>query len=429
MATLDFALKNETGSNTVYAYITGYAIDRNNALVLLQADGKTPYYPKSPSQTLTALDQDCAIPLGPPGSTKTISIPHMAGGRLWFVCDGKLTFYVNPGPALVEPSSSNPSDPNYNLYWDFCEFTWNSFQLYANVTLVDFVSLPIALTLTTTSGATHSVLGFPSDGLETICSALQEQNAKDHAGWDRLIISNNGKHLRAVSPNTGIVLDNTLFKNYYEPYVDKVWEKYSGDSLTVNTQAGAGDLKAKVSGGKLAFTSEDISYEKPSTADIFSNSSGAFAVSGNGTKDAVTARLAAAFNRSTLLIDSEQPNGETVADYYQDPVTNHYSRICHEVSIDHRGYAFPYDDVAPSNGQDQSGSVFDSNPKLLTVTLGAPGAGSSNATSQSAPKEETPVAHETHSSPAPEQPNKNRNKKKKLFAGLKQVMQRLSQNK
>lgn len=116
METLNFNLVNQSGSDNAYAYITGQAIDNNNALFLLQSDGKTAYYPTSPSATLSALAQDCAIPLGPSGSTKTITIPHIAGGRLWFVRDSKLTFYLNPGPALVEPSSSNPSDPNYNLF-------------------------------------------------------------------------------------------------------------------------------------------------------------------------------------------------------------------------------------------------------------------------------------------------------------------------
>lgn len=376
MATLNFNLVNQSGSNTAYAYITGLAIDNNNALFLLQADGKTAYYPTSPSATLTALVQDCAIPLGAAGSTTTVTIPHLAGARLWFVRDGKLTFYVNPGPALVEPSSSNPSDANYNLFWDFCEFTWNSSQLYANITYVDFVSLPIALTLTTTSGATKTVEGIPANGLATICSALQAQNAKDGAGWEKLIVTNNGTNLRAVSPNTGITLNSGLFSTYYAEYVNQVWSKYASTPLTVNTQASAGDLTATVSNGTLNFSTGGISYAQPSTADIFSNSSGAFAVSGNSTKDAITARLAAAFNRSTLLIDADQPNGEKVADYYQNAVTNHYSRICHATNLDNRGYAFPYDDVAPTDGADQSGSVYDPNPKLLTVILGG---GSTNA--------------------------------------------------
>lgn len=379
MATLNFELRNQTGSNNAYAYITGLALDNNNALFLLQSDGKTPYYPTSPSATLTALSQDCAIPLGPSGGSVTVTIPHLAGARLWFVRDGKLTFFVNPGPALVEPSPSNPTDPNYNLFWDFCEFTWNSAQLYVNITYVDFVTLPIALALTTTSGETKVVEGLPADGLDRVCAGLHQQNAKDGAGWDKLVITNNGANLRACAPNTGITLDNSLFSNYYAAYVNEVWSKYAGTTLTINTQAAAGDVKATVANGKLNFATGGISYDQPSTADIFNNSSGAFAVSGDLTKDAITARLAAGFNRSTLLSNPMQPNGEQVANYYQNTVTNHFARICHEVTLGGRGYAFPYDDVAPSDGEDQSGSVFDSNPKLLTVTVGGLGANSANA--------------------------------------------------
>lgn len=50
----------------------------------------------------------------------------------------------------------------------------------------------------------------------------------------------------------------------------------------------------------------------------------------------------------------------------------------HEVNLDGRGYAFPYDDVVPSGdaGPDQAGTVFDANPELLTVTIGGPASGS-----------------------------------------------------
>ena len=81
-------------------------------------------------------------------------------------------------------------------------------------------------------------------------------------------------------------------------------------------------------------------------------------------KDNITARLAAAFNRSTLLVDDNTPDGENPSNYYQNPVTNHYARLVHAANLDGRGYAFPYDDVAPSNGADQSGSVFDPNEDI-----------------------------------------------------------------
>lgn len=77
---------------------------------------------------------------------------------------------------------------------------------------------------------------------------------------------------------------------------------------------------------------------------------------------AILPRLAAAFNRSTLLTDSGQPDGENPADYYTSAITNHYARIVHTTMIDGRGDAFPYDDVAPAAGADQSGAVFDPAP-------------------------------------------------------------------
>ena len=57
------------------------------------------------------------------------------------------------------------------------------------------------------------------------------------------------------------------------------------------------------------------------------------------------------------------------ADYYTNAITNHYARIVRATTIDGRGYAFPYDDVAPAGGADQSGPVSDPAPALLTMTL------------------------------------------------------------
>lgn len=371
-STVQIALVNNTSSSAAYAYVTGLDINNNNVPLFIQSDGVTVYHPVSPSATLQPLAQNCAISLGAPGSTTTITIPQIAGGRIWFVRDGLLTFYINPGPAIVEPSVTNTSDPNYNLFWSFCEFTFNSAQLYVNISYVDFVSLPIALSLLNTSGVTQSVGGMGSGGLNTICSGLVAQDNSDGAGWSKLIVkSPSGANLRALSPNSGIVMNSSLFSGYYQAYVNQVWQKYASATLTVNTQASWGDVAGTVSGGVLTFAGVG-SFAQPSAADIFSCSTGPF---GNYTSNvvemgAIGARLAAAFNRSTLLIDAQQPNGEQVASYYQNAVTNHYSRIVHAANTGGRGYAFPYDDVGPASGVDQSGSVYDGAPALLTVTLG-----------------------------------------------------------
>ena len=42
----------------------------------------------------------------------------------------------------------------------------------------------------------------------------------------------------------------------------------------------------------------------------------------------------------------------------------------HAANLDGRGYAFPYDDVAPTGGVDQSGDVNSPNPSLWTITVG-----------------------------------------------------------
>ncbi|KAI1384676.1 glycoside hydrolase family 64 protein [Hypoxylon trugodes] len=377
--TIDIAIKNNTGSSEAYAYITGLDINQNNTPLFIQSDGKTVYRPTSPSDPQTPLAQDVAISLGAQGSTTTVTIPQLAGGRIWFSTGStKLTFLLNPGPAVVEPSVLNTADVNYDIQWGFCELTYNKDQLFANITYVDFVSaLPIALELLNTSGATQTAKGLPAGGLDTVVDKLTQQNSSDNAGWDKLIIkASDGSTLRALSPNSGRVMDSSLFDGYFQSYVDQAWSQYSSADLSIDTQASWGVVTGRVSGDLLTFDAG--TFAKPSAGDIFSCSTGPFGNYPDASKDemgALGARIAAALNRSTLLSDAKQPTNEQVANYYKATPTNHYSRIVHETNIDGLGYAFPYDDVG-ANGPDQAGAVFDSNPQLLTVTLGGP---SSNA--------------------------------------------------
>ncbi|MGH3408437.1 MAG: beta-1,3-glucanase family protein, partial [Streptosporangiaceae bacterium] len=205
-ATVPFSIQNNTGSDTVYAFVTGQAIDNGNALMLLQSDGHTPYFPASPADPGSPLSADCAIPLNASGGAPaTITVPHLAGARLWLSIGAPITFLLNPGPALVEPSVTNPSDPNIHLAWDFCEFTFNQAQLFANLTFVDFASIPLALALTDTSGAQQSAAGLAPGGLGTICAGLTAQAAADGHQWTSLIVTTGGRTLRALSPTNGIV--------------------------------------------------------------------------------------------------------------------------------------------------------------------------------------------------------------------------------
>jgi hypothetical protein len=370
-ATLPLKVKNNTGSDTVYAFVTGLAINNNNALMLIEADGKTPYYPVSPPTTLSPLAQNCAIPLNKSGgAAKTITIPYMAGARVWFSIGTPLTFYLNPGPALVEPSVTNPSDPNINLQWDFCEFTYNSTEMFADISYVDFVCIPIGLNLTSVGGTQQKVLGLPAGGLDSVCSKLTAQAQADGNPWTDLIVTNSGQNLRALSPSNGIVLNSSFLQGYYDNYVNQVWSKYESATLTVDTQAQWGTVTGQVSGGQLTFPGVG-SFSQPATADIFDCDGGPFNPNGMSQEMlAITPRIAAAFNRSTLLIDSSQPDGENPADYYKNAVTNHYARIVHGTTRGHLGYAFPFDDVTPNGGVNQSGPVVSGTPTKLQITVG-----------------------------------------------------------
>jgi hypothetical protein len=164
MATLQIALQNHTDSSNVFAYITGLASDNGNKLFLLQSDASTAYYPDNPSQEQSAPAKDIAIDLGSPGNTVFATIPHIAGGRIWFSIGSKLKFFLNPGdngPALVEPSSMNSADVNHGKHWDFCEFTFNPGQV-SILTSIDFKDASLILNRSMPTSPTSISSAFPS---------------------------------------------------------------------------------------------------------------------------------------------------------------------------------------------------------------------------------------------------------------------------
>ena len=171
--------------------------------------------------------------------------------------------------------------------------------------------------------------------------------------------------MRALSPNLGQVGNPNLFAGYFESYIDEVWSRYASSPISVDTQAGS-IVSSAVVNGVLDFGGSI--FARPSTSDIFTCSTGPFATGQNSQTNAIIPRLAAAFNRSTLLKTNLFPAAQSM--YYQETITNHYSRIVHLANVDGRGYAFPYDDVQPSGGQDQSGEVHAGDPVLWTVSVG-----------------------------------------------------------
>ncbi|MFE5586223.1 beta-1,3-glucanase family protein [Kitasatospora sp. NPDC056531] len=366
---LPITLRNNSGSGAaVYAYISG--ADTGGWPGFVGPDGAFARLPSSSSPLTPA--PDYSIALGPSGSSTTLTLAdHVIGGRVWFSVDRKIQFFVNPPgdngvPGLVQPGFTG-SDPNWLTDWTFCEFTYDSANLYANISYVDLVASPISLQ-TTGSAGPQSVSPLPAGALGSIASGLIAQHASDGAPWDTLVAAgSDGAVLRVLSP----VHSSVDFGGYWTPYLDQVWSRFAGTPLTIDTQS-VGTYTATVSGGVLTFAGLDdhgVAFTVPSAADIFGCNSGPLYNSGGDARAAVAARLGAALNRSTLLLagGENQPDGVTAAQYYPDAITNHYARLVHQYAT--AGYAFPYDDVGPTGSAPVDGHLQDPAPTSWTVSL------------------------------------------------------------
>lgn len=376
---LPLAFVNHLDSSNVNAYVTG--LDSNGLLVMLKPDG-TWYYPTATSNSgiPVPITENVAIPLGPKGSTTKISLPgYIISARVWFA-DGKLTFYTVESAAgtasLVTPSAVNPSDPNAAINWGFIELNWESNQIYTNVSYVDFVGLPLGMSLTGSDGSNQTVHGVSADAVDELCCYLEYQSSVDGAPWSELCATNSaGDALRVLAPYDYMSVEPTAFSTYWTSYINSVWDYYKTNTLTIDTQAAAGKVSCTTASGSLVCAGDNRSYAKPVASDIFGCNSGPFAIQGsdNLVHVAVVPRLCAAFNRGTLLL----PGGNvqpalSSSNYYTTSPTNWYSAFVHAFEDDGKGYAFSYDDVTPTGSIDESGSISTVGPTQLTIVIGGP---------------------------------------------------------
>jgi Beta-1,3-glucanase len=295
-----------TTSGQVTAYVIG---EVNGSPAILQTDGSWYTLPATSAAAPVAIDADYAIPIDAEGSSTTFTVPsYLSSGRI-YIADGSLTFYTvtdgSGGGALVEPSVTNPSDPSADVNWGFVEFTNTAAGgMYSNPTYVDFVGLPLGLSLTTTDGAVTSSLGLASDAVSVICEALISQTAVDGYPWASLCqTSTSGDYLRVLAPYDYISTESTAFEGYFDDYVSEVWSAYSTTPLIIDTQV-YGNSSCTTSGSDvMTCTDSSLTFAQPTAGDIFSCSTGPFVTDGNDYQIAIVPRLCAAFNRATFLLD------------------------------------------------------------------------------------------------------------------------------
>lgn len=374
-ATLGLNFVNNFGG-PINAYITGK--DESGRVVFVRGDGSLLYPSSGGSATPVPVGQDGRIPLAAGQNFNMVLPIALESARIYYSA-GDLIFGVvrTPiGDGLVQPAPNNPSDPSAGINWGFVELTLlPNGTLYANISYVDFVGLPLGMELTVNGDATQSAFGVGRGAVTNICNALSAQGSRDGRPWSRLCMGNAAGPVRVLSPTVYTDLDPASFADYWHAYRDQVWDKYRGEPLIIDTQREFGRINCWVRGDALECDGDNRAYFKPEAVDIWGCDRGPFGKQSgdNQVHLAVIPRLCAAFVRSTLLVGggNVQP-GLGQASYYRVEPTNHYSRVVHENEVDGKGYAFAYDDVNPTGTENASGTVAHASPNTLRVFIGSP---------------------------------------------------------
>ena len=375
---VQLSLVNNLSSKNVHAYITG--LDGSGQVVFVTAAGGFYYPPSAPGSSPQPIRADVAVLVR---HKRQLTLPGpISSARIW-ISEGPLMFSaVNTpsGTGLVQPTVANPNDPNQRVHWGFCEFTSTpNGELYANLSFVDFLGLPLGLSLVDATGGRQTALGPSKDAVAEVCRGLRSPSATrgQGAAWARLCERGpQGEWLRVLSPSTYIARQASgAFEGYWDGYWKALITRFAQQPLVIDTQSAAGVVRcsASIADQVLRCDGDSRAYSRPSAADVFGCASGTFAISAgdNDIHRAVVPRLCAAMNRGTALL----PRGNVQPQlppsrYYVTSTNNRYSALVHATEAGGRGYTFPYDDVATSVRYDAAGVLIGRGSGELTVVIG-----------------------------------------------------------
>jgi hypothetical protein len=359
-ATIPLTITNNSGrGDPVYIYNLGTNLATGQQ-GWADASGTFHAWPAGGDPPIPAPDASIQGPGN--GQSTTIQMPKFSG-RVYFSYGQKLVFKLTTG-GLVQPAVQNPSDPNRNILFHWSEYTLNDAGLWINSTQVDMVSAPYAVSVQGADGTTKTTGHLKPGGYNAVYNTLRNTAG----GWSGLIqTAPDGSVLRALSPLYGVET-GALPANAMDDYINRVWSKYSSETLTVTPFGDQPNTKyfGRVSGGVMDFTNSSgavvTSFQKPDSASVF----GCFKLldaPNDQVRGPISRTLCAGYNRSTLLTNPNQPD-LTDANFYQDAVTNQYSKIIHSQMADGHAYGFAFDDVG-----NHEALVHDGNPQRAGLIL------------------------------------------------------------
>ena len=290
-------------------------------------------------------------------------IPPIIAGRCWLSIGQPLIVPIWD-TGFTGPAFNAASDPNYNIIFDKFEFTYESNNtIYCNTTSVDFFGMPIKATLT---GNKHQSVGMSAPRSQ-IFKAFQETPP-----FDSLIRTADNIQLRILAPQKDSAFDPT----YFDPYIAQSWKQYQSQSLTLQplpyngaTYISTGSVDANNVFNFVTMPGNtQHTIQKPTSTEIF-GCDGVFNPTGSGLERIIDGdiknQVSSALNR-TILLNSDSSTWCDPSQYYLNPITNYYAKILHELSINGKSYAFPYDDKC-----EQSSTIVDTSPTEIVLTLTA----------------------------------------------------------
>ena len=347
----------------IYVAVIGYSLtDRVN------------FYYIDPSCGLTAcqVGNSLADFFFPATDFAEINLPHMVSARVLVSIKEPLqSAPLTTTSFMPYPDITNPSDANYYTINDKVEFTYDNNMLFINTTLVDYFSIPFAISLVGHQQGTQS-LGKLSSSREELFSAFK---ALGEPFCEQLVEGGSlpeTQNIRMLSPQFA----SNFPTNYFDAYINACWTTYTSRTLTIQFPPSA-DGSITASGSivndiftltdKLHDQTETYTIAKPTTKELVS-CNGPFNGASTGTplyqqRDGIVKRtIAAAMNRG-VFENAQSTFCDSPSFYIQTPY-NGYAKAIHEHSVDGKNYAFPYDDVC-----DYSSGMGDTEPEAFIIEL------------------------------------------------------------
>ena len=293
----------------------------------------------------------------------TVMLPAtIVGARIYISMGSPMFLAVNADDnGWAGPNLLDPSDPNYDVYFDWYELTYKYgvIPFGGNTTQVDMFGLPLVVRLRQRSSDYDRVTG--------IRLTRQEVYARYRAEVGREFRSLAGRY-RILAPHVAPRFEpGGTDRGYLNSEIDAAWSQWATNGFAVSHlgQSFTGRVIGDVLSGTMDGT-QAFSLAKPTSSDVL-GCSGSLASPGMSTADlALGAVLCAALSRGVAARPTAlwyRPSA-----YYTAQPDNEYAGFFHSIAIGHRAYGFPYDDV---NDQSSVAILPDANPpSSLIITVG-----------------------------------------------------------